>query len=185
MIIVTDDFFGEETFKALQDYCENDFQIVEIGGKEFSVLQTPDALIPLLEVNGYELTFTFIRNAWKDFDTDLRIHADSIINGKKTDIASVHYINPEDGVTKNGTSFWKHVKYGRRLPKDIADEEFDRILQEDSNDDTKWIRESFINSVPNRRVLYDADMFHSKMPSVIEQGVRIVLVCFYSKKDEN
>lgn len=181
MIIITDDFFGENTFKAIQEYCEQDFQIVNIGGKEFSVLQTPEELLPLIQLEGYELTLTFIRNAWKDFDTDLRIHCDYYINNKKTDLASVLYINDSKGITPNGTAFFKHKKYGIKSPENLSKEEFDRLITEDSNNIDSWDKTDYISSVPNRRLLYDANYWHSKYPNIIKEGIRIVLVCFYSK----
>lgn len=185
MIIVTDDFFGKETFKAIQEYCTADFQILDIGEKKFSVLQTPDALLPLLQINGYDLTLTFIRNAYKDFDNDLRIHCDYYINNSKTDLASVLYINNPDGVIQNGTAFYNHETYGDKAPDDLSKEQFDKLIKEDSNDIQKWEMTDYIASKPNRRLLYDANYFHAKFPSVIEEGVRIVLVCFYSEIKES
>tara|TARA_R110000772_G_scaffold35637_9_gene85854 strand:+ start:4169 stop:4723 length:555 start_codon:yes stop_codon:yes gene_type:complete len=184
MIFVQDNFFAEKTFIALQKYAKNNpFNIQKAGKKEFSVLQTPDDIIPILNINGHKLVFTFIRKAYKGFDNELRIHADNIINGHKTALASVLYINENEGVTVNGTAFYRHKKYGNKLPEDVTDVEFDRIIREDSNDPLKWEDEKdSISSRPNRRVLYDSNYFHSKFPNEIKEGERIVLVNFYAKE---
>tara|TARA_R110000823_G_scaffold290390_1_gene408676 strand:- start:285 stop:839 length:555 start_codon:yes stop_codon:yes gene_type:complete len=184
MIYIQDNYFEEETFKALQDYAfNNDFVIKKAGEKEFSVLDTPESLIPILQINGHKLILTFIRKAYKGFDNELRIHADNIISGYKTALASVIYINDNLGVTVNGTSFYRHNKYGFKLPEDVTDKEFDRIIIEDSNDLSKWEKEtSSVSSYPNRRVLYDSNYFHSKYPNEIKEGERIVLVNFYTKE---
>jgi len=180
---VTDNFLPIGAFEDLQEYCnESDFQIVKLGEKEFSVLTTPRYLLEFFQIPGHELVLTFIRSAKKDFDNDIRIHADNIIEGKKTALASVLYINPEGTVSKNGTAFWRHNEYGYELPKDVSNEEFDRLITEDSNDLSKWEQLDTIYARPNRRLLYNSNLFHSKYPSKITEGTRIVLVCFYAKK---
>jgi len=184
MILIKDDFLPKEAFKDLQEYCkEHDFQIVTAGDKEFSVLETPRTFLDFFRLDGYELVLTFIRSAHKNFDTDHRIHADNIINGHKTELASVLYINEEDEVSENGTAFFKHVTHGRELGKDVTAEEFDRLITEDSNDLSKWKMTDKISAVPNRQLLYSSNYFHAKHPNVIEFGERRVLVCFYSKKE--
>lgn len=180
MIEVIDNFLPEEVFKELQDYCYNNkFQIVKAGDKEFSVLNIPDSVISYLDIDGYKPVLGFIRNAYDGFDEDIRIHADNIINGDKTAIASVLYINKSEGVTENGTCFYEHKDYGIKLPEDCSDEEFDNLIINDSNDESKWNRLDYISSRPNRLLTYDSNYFHSKYPKKIEEGERIVLVCFY------
>lgn len=182
-MLVTDNFLPPAAFEDLQNYChENNFQIIKVGEKEFSFMPTPRYLLEFLQIPGHELVFTFIRSAKKDFDNDIRIHADNIIEGKKTVLASVLYINQEDTVSKNGTSFWRHHTHGYELPEDVSNEEFDRLITEDSNDLSKWEQLDMVYSRPNRRLLYNSNLFHSKYPSKINEGTRIVLVCFYAKK---
>lgn len=189
MIIVKDNFLPEQAFLDLKMYCEmNQFKIVQAGEKEFSVLDTPRELLEFFRLDGYELVLTFIRSADKDFDTDYRIHADNIINGRKTELASVLYINDsntdEEEVSENGTAFYTHNKYGRWLPEDVTDEEFDRLIKEDSNDLSKWKMTDKISAFPNRSLLYSSNYFHAKYPNKIERGTRKVLVCFYAKKEK-
>jgi hypothetical protein len=181
---VTNTFLPKQEFKELQQYCkENEFQIVTIGDKEFSVLDTPKSLLPLLQINGYELILTFIRNAYKGFDNEANIHADNIINGHKTALASVLYINEQLGTTPNGTCFYNHKTHGPELTEDVSNEEFDRLITEDANDETKWEKTDIVTSYPNRLLKYGAQTFHAKWPNEITEGCRIVLVCFYSKKN--
>lgn len=179
MILVQDDYLKIDTFNSLKEYCTSDFQIVKVGEKNFSVLETPKDLLPLLEVKGHNLILSFIRSADKNFDTDLRIHADHIIEGKKAVLASVLYIDVKD----SGTAFYSHREYGRLLPVTVSNEEFDRLIIEDSNNESKWVMTDFISGVPNRLLIYDANMFHSKYPKVIKNGVRKVLVNFYERAE--
>ncbi|WP_430611519.1 hypothetical protein [Flavobacterium sp. JP2137] len=180
MIKVQDNYLPNPLFQKLQEYCyQNNFERVQAGEKEFEILKVPPEILPYLEIEGYEMNLSFIRRAHKDFDTDWRIHADNIINGKKTLLASVLYINKAEGVSENGTAMWIHEKYGTHLPDDASNEEFDRLLLEDSNDLRRWEKCDYIKSVPNRLLTYSATIFHSKYPNAIEQGERIVLVAFY------
>jgi len=180
MINVIDNFLPEEVFKELQDYCySNEFNIINAGEKQFSVLNIPEALTDYFKFEGLTPVLGFIRNAYNGFDDELRIHADNIINGEKTSIACVLYINKDEGVTDNGTCFYEHLSLGIELPKDCSNEEFDRLIREDSNDEGKWKRLDYISSRPNRLLMYSSNYFHSKYPAKIERGERIVLVCFY------
>jgi phage host-nuclease inhibitor protein Gam len=69
-------------FKDLQEYCQTDkFEIVSYGEKKFSVITTPNAFLPFLKLEGYEMILTFIRR--QGFDEEINIHADGLINGQK------------------------------------------------------------------------------------------------------
>ncbi len=182
---IEDNFLPERFFKYLQYYCnKNDFRIVQAGKKLFSVLETPQEkeIIECLQEEGHELILSFIREAYDGFDNDLNIHADGIIDGKKCDIAKVLYINNPEGVTENGTSFWKHHFHGLELPNDVSDEEFDRMLIQDANNPDLWEQTGYVKSKPNRLLTYNSNTFHSKWPKNIDHGRRVVLVAFYSKK---
>ena len=182
MVNISNNFFGKELFAMLQEYCRvNKFQIIKAGTKEFCTLPTPPQIIPLLEIPNHSIILTFIRKAYKGFDSDLRIHCDHYIQGEKSALASVLYINEPEGVTPNGTAFWKHEKYGLQAPEDLSDTEFDRLITEDANDESKWERLDYISAVPNRMVTYSSNLFHSKYPKEIEEGQRTVLVIFYKK----
>lgn len=178
---ITDNFLEKNNFIKLQEYCKKDFSIVELGGKEFSLLETPKDLLPLLEIQGLKQVVSFVRSAYKGFDEDLHVHADNIIDGYRIEYASVLYVNDDKDVTENGTCFYTHQKYGSRLHKNVSNEEYDRIITLDSNDEEKWKRTSYISNVPNRYLIYEANLFHGKFPKIIEKGVRKVVVTFYTK----
>jgi hypothetical protein len=182
-MIVDFNFLPKDVFTALQDYCQNnEFQIVEVGGKKFSVLPVPDFVLGFFQIPDHDLILSFIRSAKSDFDTKPSIHADYIVAGRKTALASVLYINSSLETTKNGTAFWTHEKYGEELKENISNEEFDRMLIEDANDLSKWQLKKIVWSEPNKRILYNSNFFHSKYPRVIKNGTRVVLVCFYAKR---
>ncbi len=69
-----------------------------------------------------------------DFETDYGIRVYNIINGKLTSLVSVLYINSEDEVTESEIVTWIQYKYGTDLPINISEQEFDRLLIEDSNE---------------------------------------------------
>jgi len=185
MIKIKDNFLPDETFRELQNYCrEKEFETVVVGSKEFSVLETPDNVIPFLQQPGHEIILSFIRQANELIDTKLNIHADGIIQGQISSLASVLYINDSQGVTKNGTAFWYHEKHGYKLPNDCSIQEFNRLLTEDANDIEKWKQLDYLKAKQNRLLTYPSNYFHSKWPQQITEGTRIVLVTFY-KKTEN
>lgn len=176
----TDNFLPEGLFQELSDYCkQKEFQLVNVGEKQFLVLPTPPIITEYLQIPEHEIILTFIRKAHKEFDTDIRVHADGIINNEKTHLAAVLYISESN--TPNGTAFWQHHKHGKSLPADVTEQEFNRLLTEDSNDLSKWKSICFVQNVPNRLLTYNSNHFHSKFPSLIDSGERIVLVTFYKK----
>jgi hypothetical protein len=103
--------------------------------------------------------------------------------GKKTNKASVLYINNTHGVTKNGTKFYSHKIHGPFLPDGTDEAEFNRLLTEDANDSRKWKETHFVKSRPNRMLQYNSKYFHGKWPAKIKEGQRIVLVVFYCKSN--
>lgn len=182
MYEIKDNFLPENTFKRLQYYCEtNEFSIVTAGDKQFSVIDIPENIYPYLEIVGYERVFSFIRSAYNGFDEEARIHADNIIMGERVSLASVLYINSPEGVTKNGTSFFDHHLHGKELSECISEEEYNRMILEDSNDLDKWVQTDYVESKPNRLLKYPARNFHAKSPNKIENGTRIILASFYKR----
>lgn len=183
MIHIENNFLPQELFEELQDYCLNtNFERVQSGEKEFDFLKVPDNILPYLKEDKHELIVTFIRRALPDFDTDLRVHADNIIQGEKTALAKVLFINPKGNASENGTAFWEHITHGLELPKDVTNEEFDRLITEDSNDWKKWNIRQVFHSEPNKLLTYSSNLFHSKYPAKITHGERIVLVAFYKDR---
>lgn len=181
---ITDNFLPKEVFENLQKYCkENEFNIVQAGEKEFSILEVPQEIYPYLEIEGHEIILSFIRNAYKDFDNEERIHCDGIILNRQTNKAAVLYINNKNGVTKNGTKFYAHKIHGNFLPDGTDEAEFNRLITEDAGDVRKWRETHYVKSKPNRMLLYNSQYFHGKHPAKIKDGQRIVLVCFYAKSN--
>jgi len=182
MIQITNNFLPSNIFNWLQTYTAvNQFEIIKAGDKEFCTLPTPKDLLDQLQIPGHEIILTFIRKAYPGFDNTWRIHADNLIQGHKAALASVLYININEGVTPNGTAFWSHPLYGERLPDDVSPQEFDRLLTEESNNVDLWEKGAFVPAQPNRLLVYDAQRFHSKFPNEITKGERTVLVTFYKK----
>jgi hypothetical protein len=179
---IVDDFLPKDVFLELQNYCEtNEFSIVTAGDKQFSVIEIPENIYPYLEMDGYKRVFSFIRSAYDGFDENARIHADNIIMGERVSLASVLYINNPKGVSTNGTSFFDHHLHGKELSECVSEEEYNRLLLEDSNDLSKWQETDYVKSKPNRLLKYNANHFHAKSPNRIKKGVRIVLASFYKR----
>lgn len=177
---VEDNFLSEKDFADLLSFVNKE-EFIEIGGedKKFLAVITPDEIREKMELLGYKTVFSFIRKAHKDFDTDPNIHADGVVLNENVDVASVLYITTSG--TTNGTAFYSHHHYGEHMPADISEEEFDRLLLEDSNDLSKWDLSELVLNRPNRLLQYDAKSFHSKYPPVIEEGERVVMATFYKK----
>ncbi len=184
MIIIEDNFLSEKSFRGLQDYCKQEFRIERAGAgdqwKEFLVLDTPPDIQSQLWLEDHEIIFSFIRKAHAGFDTDPRIHSDGIIMNKYVDVASVLYINENEGVSRNGTAFYDHAFFGEKLPKDVKPELYNDVLK-DSNVTELWQQTDKVYAKPNRLLSYPANYFHAKFPAKIETGERIVLVTFYSE----
>lgn len=182
-MIVYDNYLRGGDFNEILDLVSTD-EFIEIGGedKKFLAIITPEEIKELVEIPGHETVFSFIRKAHKDFDTDPRIHADGIILNENVDVASVLYITTSG--TTNGTAFYSHRHYGQHMPADISEEEFNRLLIEDSNDPSKWEMVELVLNRPNRLLVYDAKAFHSKHPPVIENGERVVMATFYKSTDQ-
>lgn len=179
---VKDAFLPKEIFQELQDYCKKEeFQIVQAGDKSFSVLDVPENVKPFLEIEGHELVLSFIRNAYSDFDNEWRIHADNIIMNERVTLASVLYINDPLGVSENGTSFYEHHLHGKELSECVSEEEYNRLILEDSNDVEKWLETDYVKSKPNRLLKYSARLFHSKSPNKIKEGKRVIMASFYKR----
>jgi hypothetical protein len=174
---ITEDYLPKEMFLKLRDYVFNsEFKEFDSGEKLFSYIETPDDVKEFISNEHGEPILTFIRRAYEGFDEDPRIHCDGIIAGVKPHKAMVLYLNEEGEVNENGTAFYRHQEHGWVFNSDEA--EFNRLLLEDSNDLSKWDLVSYIHSKPNRAIVYDCNMFHSKHPYKITGGVRYVLVAF-------
>ena len=180
---IIDNYLPKEIFAKLQNFvAKNDFKIIDIGANRLiSILEAPDYVLNYLNIPGLKIITAFLRESYDGFDNQLNIHADNVILGEKVDQAGVLYINNPNGVTPNGTQFFIHEKYHYELPTTVSEEEYNRMLQEDAKDSSKWVIASQVHNIPNRFLTYDARLFHDKFPSNIKKGNRVVLVVFYKK----
>jgi len=183
MIYIKDDFLDIDLIKCL-DNDKTEFQEVKTPGKSFWIKIPSDGFVELvcnkiskIENCIIEPIFSFFREAKEGQDNDWRIHNDSIIEGQQPDRAIVLFISEDDYGDLNGTAFWEHRKHGERL-EDITQEEFDKLLIEDSNDRDKWLLKSVIGHKQNRLLSYPCNYFHSKYPNEFVNS-RKVFVMFY------
>ena len=77
--------------------------------------------------------------------------------------------------------FWKHKKLGYKLDNK---KNFNKVLLEDSNDETKWELNTVIGHKENRLVSYPSNYFHSKYPNE-HISKREVFVMFYKTYEES
>jgi hypothetical protein len=188
MINIFDNFLDEDLYKYIYNkLISNEFQEVEAGNKSFWIQQTiPDfedfvmAKINYLEGSQRKSILSFFRVATDEVDTDWRIHSDAVINGQRPERALVLYLSPSSMEGLHGTAFWKHKELGYCLPEDVSFEDYDRVLESDSNDLDKWDLHSVIGYRENRAVCYPGNYFHSKYPNRGWANGRIVFVMFYT-----
>jgi hypothetical protein len=188
MIYIEDDFLPNNLFEELLNHSSN-FNKIDTPGKSFWVKETPEKiqsfiLKKLEKIEGKKINniLSFIREAKLNQDDDWRIHNDSIIENQKPERAVVFYIKSEDSGL-SGTSFWSHKKYGDVFPNDLNEDEFNRLLTEDSNNSELWDLKSVIGFKENRLLSYPCNYFHSKFPNRFIKP-RIVLVMFYNFDNE-
>jgi len=104
------------------------------------------------------------------------------IKGQKPDRAIVLYLSPRELEDLNGTAFWEHDIYGKEMPKNMSDDEYDEILKLDSEDLNKWRLSTVVGYEENRLVSYPSNYFHSKYPNKSWEEGRKVFVMFYKFK---
>ena len=192
MIYLKDNFLDKTLFKYVKDYIKNsewktitigpeddynfDIKYIEPDQKLIIYIQT---FLSIIERSDVKILRSFFRKSNNNFDTEWRIHNDSVVDGVQPDRALVFYINKNNENHQNGTAFWSHKKHGYRF-NDLSIDEFNRMLREDANDLEKWKLESVITHRKNRLVSYPCDYFHSKYPDKAKN--RTVLVAFYTSK---
>ena len=120
-----------------------------------------------------KLYLGFLRLANQDIDTRKRIHSDAMMQGH---FACVYYINTGNQIT--GTRFYKHSKYGYKLPRNLPSVEMNRVLCTESDKNSMWNKDITIKGRPNRLLIYESDLFHAKFPSKCEDK-RIIWVGFF------
>lgn len=189
MIYFADDFLSSEWYDGTKEQLtSNEFEKVDVGGRYFYV-QTPsvafneivESKISRLEGRPVRNILSFFRVATDVLDANWDIHSDLKINGEQPDRAVVLFMSPSRSESElNGTAFWVHKEYGYKLPNNTSNEEYDEVLQRDSNDKDKWELNTVIGHRENRLISYPSSYFHSKYPNKGWEEGRIVFVMFYS-----
>jgi len=182
MIYIKDNFLTSDLYDELVRHCDK-FTEYKTPGKSFWVKELPQAFkdyivneLESIEGKKIKSILSFAREAKKNQDDDWRIHNDAIIDGQQPDRAIVLYVKSNEQ-SLNGTAFWEHIDYGYAYDNS-SQEEFDRMLLEDSNDKSKWKLNSVVGYKANRLLSYPCEYFHSKYPNEFEDQ-RIVVVMFY------
>ncbi len=182
MIYIKDNFLPKNLFNSLLEYAD-EFKEVKYPDKSFWVKELPDEFnkyivsqLEKFEGKKIKNILSFLREAKKGQDNDWRIHNDTIINSQQPDRAIVFFVDADEKDI-NGTALWEHVDYGHTYIKS-DDNEFNRLLKEDSNNKLKWKLNSIIGYKSNRLLSYPCEYFHSKYPNEYTNR-RIVLVMFY------
>lgn len=211
MIKVQDNWLPEQIYSFEKGkLLASDFERVVVGEKDFHVVRPDEGFLhfvagKLSDEYGadIEMILSFYRLATNEIDTDWRIHSDLNINGQRPSHAGVLYFSTPDsdvykpeleseGVVINpsmdlyGTAFWSHRDYGSALKPETTDEEYNRLLEVDANDISRWELDSIVSAKENRLLTYQANLFHSKYPnrawSDSNGKGRMVLVMFFNVK---
>ena len=190
MIYFIDDFLDNDLFKnTAEDLNDNDYIEYKTPGKSFWVQESSGdfndyVLQKLEEVEGNKLEniLGFFRVSNDVVDTNWRIHSDLNIQGEQPDRALVLYISPRKRNELHGTALWRHKTYGKSLPKETTNEEFDRMITKEAENLDMWTIDSVVGYEENRAISYPAHYFHSKYPNKSWKEGRQVFVMFYKVK---
>jgi len=176
MIYIKDNFLDIDLFSYVNDYIKKSkWKTITIGAEdnfnfdikyiepEQKFIKYIEAWLQVIERADVNILRSFFRKSNSKYDTEWRIHNDSLVDGVQPNRALVFYINKNKEDYQNGTAFWKHHKHGHEL-NDYDIKEFNRLLIEDSNDLSKWTLDTVVNHKENRLVSYPCNYFHSKYP---------------------
>ena len=190
MIYFIDNFLDKNLFKkTINELNSKDYTEHKTPGKSFWIQETEQEFIDYVlkvlskkENVELESILGFFRLSTNAIDTEWRIHSDGIINNQQPDRAVVLYISQKELTELHGTAFWNHKKYGKKQPENISDEEFNRLLIEDSGNLNNWELDTVLGYEQNRLISYPANYFHSKYPNKSWENGRQVFVMFYKIK---
>ena len=187
MIYFIDNFLPDYIFKEAKDQLDSrNYWELTTPGKSFYVQEASDTFIKhvcgslsTIEGKTVDPIIGFFRVSNNMLDTDWRIHSDGIIQGQKPDRALVLYISPRKINELHGTALWQHKTYGKSLPDNVTDIEFDRMIAQEAENLDVWTLNSVIGYEQNRAISYPASYFHSKYPNKSWKSGREVFVMFY------
>jgi hypothetical protein len=188
MIYLLDEFLDNTFLQITQTYLkESDFTEVEMGGdrKCYVIPSNTDfdeyvlSRLEVVEQRHLKNILSFFREATDTLDTKWNIHSDLNIEGQRPDRALVLYLSPREREDLHGTAFWEHEVYGKALSPDVSNEEYDKMLEVDSEKLEKWKLRSVLGYEENRLISYPSSYFHSKYPNISWPEGRKVYVMFY------
>jgi len=190
MIYFIDDFLPSYILdETIKDLSTQDYKEVKFPEKSFYVQEASHAFINYVcnilnnvEGNTIDPILSFFRVSNDMLDTNWRIHSDLKIDGQQPDRALVLYISPREINELHGTALWRHKNYGKSLPKETTNEEYDRMILKESENLDNWTLDSVIGYEQNRAISYPANYFHSKYPNKSWKSGREVFVMFYKTK---
>tara|TARA_R100001230_G_C5623799_1_gene132775 strand:+ start:306 stop:878 length:573 start_codon:yes stop_codon:yes gene_type:complete len=190
MIYFIDDFLPDYILQQeLEVLSSQDYKEVKTPGKSFYIQHASSSFMSYvcnslskLEGNPVNPIIGFFRVSNDMLDTDWRIHSDLNIEGQKPDRALVIYMSSRQIDDLHGTAFWQHETYGKALPNNVTNEEFDRMIIRESENLKVWTLDSVIGYNQNRAISYPANYFHSKYPNKSWKQGREVFVMFYKTK---
>ena len=192
MIYIIDDFIEAKLFEETTKQLNTNKFVEFIAGNKSFYIQKPNSvfnsyvLSKLKSVEGCDLEniLSFFRVSTDKLDTTWRIHSDLNIEGQKPDRAVVMYMSPREREELHGTALWEHKIYGKKLPKDTTNEEYNRMITTEAENLDMWKLSSVIGYEQNRLISYPANYFHSKYPNKSWEKGRQVFVMFYKFKKE-
>lgn len=187
MIYVIDNFVDQELFNISKEYLDKgEWVDHKAGDKSFYVQRSLESFndyilnkLSIKEGKPLRNILSFFRMSNNKLDTSWRIHADSKINGEEPDRAIVLCMSPRELEELHGTAFWEHDVYGSTIPKDFTNEQFDKMITEDSEQIEKWRLASVVGYEQNRLISYPSNYFHSKYPNKSWKEGREIFVMFY------
>ena len=187
MIYFIDDFLPNYILdETIKDLSSQNYEEVKFPEKSFYVQEAGHAFINHVcsilnnvEGNAINPILSFFRVSDNMLDTNWRIHSDLKIDGQQPDRALVLYISPRKIKELHGTALWRHKNYGKSLPKETTNEEYDRMILKESENLDNWTLDSVIGYEQNRAISYPANYFHSKYPNKSWKSGREIFVMFY------
>ena len=190
MIYFIDDFLPSYILdETIKDLSSQDYREVKFPDKSFYVQEASYSFINhvcdilnKIENNTVNPILSFFRVSNEMLDTNWRIHSDLKIDGQQPDRALVLYISPRKIEELHGTALWRHKNYGKSLPKETTNEEYDRMILKESENLDNWTLDSVIGYEQNRAISYPANYFHSKYPNKSWESGREIFVMFYKIK---
>ena len=152
MIYCIDDFLDKDIFKKTKDQLDSkEYFEYKTPGKSFWIQETsPEFIIHIVnklsevEKKSIEPILGFFRVSNEDVDTGWRIHSDLNIAGQKPDRAIVLYMSAKEVNQLHGTAFWDHKHYGKSLPKNTTNEEYDRMILKEAENLDMWTLSSVV-----------------------------------------